>query len=551
MKRNSANNDSGNIGRNILVTSALPYSNGDLHLGHLIEYLQTDFWVRFQKMQGNRCFYFCADDTHGTPIMISAQKEKIDPQTMVERNQKKHLQDFRRFGIDFTHYGSTNCDENRELSHFFFEKIKDKGHITLRDVKQSYCEKDAMFLPDRFVKGQCPFCKTDDQYGDCCENCGRTYTPEEIINPKCVRCGSTPVFKKSEHIFFELNHFKDFLRKWIHTCLDQELVNKLLEWFNEDLRAWDISRDEPYFGFEIPGYPGKYFYVWVDAPIGYIACSQQWAKKNNFDYRDFWKGQQFEIHHFIGKDIVYFHSLFWPAMLHCAEFNLPKKIHVHGFLTFNGEKLSKSRGNIIGVSNFADLIEPEYLRYYYACRINNSINDIDFNTDDFMLKINSELVGKIINLFSRSVQMLHKKNESELTTMSEEGLAILKSWQAKKIIITSLFEKCEFSKVMLEIREMAETANRYLDQKAPWKIWNDQRQLAASTLCDVVNFARVIAIYLTPIMPKMCEKIAKIFNEKPYSFESTKTTVEKITLGPYSYLGQPVEKKQLEDLLAS
>jgi methionyl-tRNA synthetase len=394
--------------RKILVTSALPYANGDIHIGHLVEYLQTDFWVRYQKMRGNECLYMCADDTHGTPVMISANKLGITPEELISEYHKRHMEDFTDFQITFDNYYSTNSPENRELSETIFAHMQENGHVDKRAVKQNYCENDRMFLPDRFVTGTCPRCGSEDQYGDSCDVCSSTYSSFELVDAKCTLCGVPPVAKESEHLFFVLNNFRDFLVDWVKTHTPEEVKNKLQEWLKQDLRDWDISRDAPYFGFEIPGYKNKYFYVWVDAPIGYMSATKNWCEKNGRDFAEFWKDTDTELYHFIGKDIIYFHTLFWPAMLHNSAFRTPDQVFVHGFLTINGEKMSKSKGTFIKARTYLDHLEPLYLRYYYACKLTSSMDDIDLNFDDFVQRVNSDLIGKITNLASRGAQMLNK-----------------------------------------------------------------------------------------------------------------------------------------------
>ncbi|NBV43106.1 methionine--tRNA ligase, partial [bacterium] len=395
---------------------------GDIHIGHLVETIQTDIWVRFQKMRGHDCIYLCADDTHGTPIMISAKKQGITPEALIEKSYENHTADFQRYGIEFDHYSSTNSVENEVLAGEIYRAAQDAGAIEIRDISQSYCPNDGMFLPDRLVKGTCPMCKSPDQYGDSCEKCSATYSPTELIQPFCSVCGTAPVLKNASHYFFKLDHFRDAIHKWITGGhVRSEVANKLKEWFEDGLKDWDISRDAPYFGFKIPGTEDKYFYVWLDAPIGYISTTQQWAAKAGRNWIDYWKNRDTEIHHFIGKDILYFHTLFWPALLLVGGYNLPSRVHVHGFLTINGEKMSKSRGTFINAREFAEQFNPEYLRYYFASKLSSGIDDIDLNFEDFVFKVNSEVVNKVVNIASRLGSILHKSCNGILTECDTTG----------------------------------------------------------------------------------------------------------------------------------
>ena len=406
--------------RRIVVTSALPYANGDIHLGHLVEYVQTDFWVRFQKMRGNECLYICADDTHGTPVMIRARNENVTPEEIIARSHATHLKDFTDFEIAFDNYYTTNSPENKALSEGIFAAMEKSGAVTSRKSPQLYCERCRMFLPDRFVKGVCPKCGAEGQYGDSCDKCGSTYAAEELGRPVCTTCGSTPVVRESEHLYFELEPFRDYLREWLPQHTTSDVSNKLLEWFSEPLRGWCISRDAPYFGFEIPGHPGKFFYVWLDAPIGYRASLANWCSRNGEDINDWWPGdggsgkRKTELYHFIGKDIIRFHCLFWPGMLHVAGIRTPDKVFVHGFLTVNGEKMSKSKGTFVNARTYLDHLPASALRYYYACKLGGTTDDMDLNLQDFVQRVNGDLVGKITNLASRGAQMLNKNLEGRL-----------------------------------------------------------------------------------------------------------------------------------------
>ena len=433
--------------RRIVVTSALPYANGDIHLGHLVEYIQTDFWVRFQKMRGNECVYVCADDTHGTPIMIRARAEGITPEELIARSHALHLKDFTDFEVAFDNYYTTNSPENRMFSEQIFAAMEKSGAVTTRKSPQLYCEKCKMFLPDRFVKGTCPKCGAENQYGDSCDKCGSTYAAEELGSPVCTTCGSTPVVRESEHLYFELEPFKDYLRAWLPEHTTSDVSNKLLEWFNEPLRGWCISRDAPYFGFEIPGHPGKFFYVWVDAPIGYRASLANWCEKNGQDINAWWPGPDADAQervpptHFIGKDIIRFHCLFWPGMLHVAGIRTPDKVFVHGFLTVNGEKMSKSKGTFVNARTYLDHLPAAALRYYYACKLSGTTDDMDLNLTDFVTRVNSDMVGKITNLASRGAQMLNKPAlGGTLGALDEEGRKLVELAQSRAEAIAAHYE---------------------------------------------------------------------------------------------------------------
>jgi len=533
----------------MLVTSALPYANGDIHLGHLVEYLQTDFWVRYQKMIGKEALYICADDTHGTPVMISAKEKKITPEELIKYYQDRHTADFKDFEIKFDNYYTTHSKENQMLATEFYKAMQAGEHIVTKKVEQLYCEKDKMFLPDRFVKGTCPKCQAAAQYGDSCDHCGATYSTSDLENPGCVVCGEKPVLKESEHLFFALNHFKDFLQAWIAKHTNTEISKKLSEWFNEDLRDWNISRDEPYFGFKIPDKADKYFYVWLDAPIGYISSTIDWCKKNDCNYEDYWKNEETEIYHFIGKDIIYFHALFWPAMLKTAGYNLPEQVFVHGFLTVNGEKMSKSKGTFITARKYLDLLNPLYLRFYYASKLSSGIDDIDFNLDDFFNKVNSELIGKITNLASRSVQILNKHDLAVIES-DEKGNELIAFARGKKDIIAKYYEQREFSRVIMELRDIAETANRFMEEQQPWQVIKSDKAKASQILSAVVNVFRIIAIYLKPILPSYVENVEKLFAENNYTWKDIDTTLTNIKPAKYEHLLQRIDREALDKLTA-
>ncbi len=535
--------------RRIVVTSALPYANGDIHLGHLVEYLQTDFWVRFQKMRGNECVYVCADDTHGTPIMVRARKEGISPEELIARSHAKHTRDFADFQISFDNYYTTNSPENRAFCERFFKKLESDGHIATTDVPQLFCEKDAMFLPDRFVRGTCPFCGAADQYGDSCDACGHTYTTADLKDPRCAVCGSTPVLRTSEHLLFELDHFHEYLRDWLPAHTSQDIANKLLEWFGEPLKSWDISRDGPYFGFEVPGHEGKYFYVWLDAPVGYLASLKNWCDARGLDFEDWWNNPAVERYHFIGKDIVRFHCLFWPSILHGAGQLGPDKVFVHGFLTVNGEKMSKSKGTFINARTYLDHLDATYLRYYYACKLGGTTDDMDLSLEDFAQRVNAELVGKITNLASRGAQMLHKRLDGRMGALDETYKAELERARSRADAIAEAYENRDFARVIIEVRDLADRANQLFDTAAPWKTIKTDPEAARVVLTGTLHLFRAMAVYLKPVLPVYAAKVEALFQEEPYTWESIGTTLENRPVAPYEYLAQRVETDAVQAIV--
>lgn len=539
--------------RQILMTCALPYANGPIHLGHMLEHIEADIFSRFQKMRGHDCVFICADDTHGTPIMIKAREQGITPEQLIARSHQDHVRDFEDFSIGFDHYGSTNSDENRKLCELFYTRMKAKGHIHKKGVAQLYCEHDKMFLPDRFVKGTCPKCKSQDQYGDSCDVCGATYSPKDLIEPGCSICGTTPVEKTSDHIFFKLNDFKNDLQQWLPLHTAPEVSKKMMEWFNEDLRDWDISRDEPYFGFGIPGEPGKYFYVWVDAPMGYVSSTDQWCAKNGRHLDDFWAEQsKAEIYHFIGKDIVYFHTLFWPALLKSADFKSPTRVNVHGHVMVNGEKMSKSKGTFISTRVYLNHLDPQFLRYYYATKINGSVDDLDLSFDDFTSRVNSDLVGKIVNLASRGAQMLSKKMDGQMSTPDAEGLTLLSRIDAQAEQVAQYFESRDYAKATTLIREMAEMTNKYFDEKAPWKTVESNPVETKQVLTTTLNAFRKMAIFLQPVLPQMAEKVFALLNEKgakAYKWDDFKTILTNHAIADYAHLAQRVDPEKIKAMI--
>ncbi|MBC8468205.1 MAG: methionine--tRNA ligase [Planctomycetes bacterium] len=544
--------------RKIAVTSALPYANGPIHLGHLVEYLQTDIWVRFQKMCGNECFYFWADDAHGTPIMISARAAGINPEQLIERMHKEHKKDFDDFYIEYDNFYSTHTPENKYFSELIFNRLNKAGSIVTREVEQSYCENCKMSLPDRFVRGACPKCKAENQYGDSCEVCSATYQPADMINPCCSTCGVTPVLKKSDHYFFKLADYEQRLKDLIASGhIQQSVAKKLDEWFNAGLRDWDISRDGPYFGFKIPGEENKFFYVWLDAPIGYMASAKNYCDNNNLDFDKIWPGtnsagegpNEYELYHFIGKDIMYFHSLFFPAMLMGAGFRTANKIFVHGFLTVNGEKMSKSRGTFIKASTYLKHLSPEYLRYYYASKLTDSIDDIDLKVEDFINKINSDLVGKFANLASRSGPMLTKKLSGQLGQLDDQGTELINKLTAAKEQIIENYENLKYAAAVRTITALADEANRYVEQNQPWATIKTDLEKTRTTLTAVINAVHILTIYLKPIMPKYAEKVEKFLNVDKLSFENVETVLENHKINKFKRLVERIDEKQVNAMI--
>jgi methionyl-tRNA synthetase len=541
--------------RQILVTTALPYANGPIHMGHLLEYIQADIWVRYQRMVGNECYFFCADDTHGTPIFVRAKNEGRKPEDLVAEVFKLHTQTFKDFQISFDHYSSTNSETNRKLSEEFYIAMRDQKHIAIKQIKQTYCPNDKMFLPDRLVKGTCPKCASPNQYGDSCDVCGSTYSPTELKQPGCSLCGTAPILKESDHIFFQLNHFRDFLREWVPNRTSSEVSKKLNEWLQEDLRDWDISRDEPYFGFKIPGYNDKYFYVWVDAPIGYMASSKDFLNSEKFN--SFWKSESTELHHFIGKDIIYFHALFWPAMLKTAGYRTPTQVHAHGFLTVNGEKMSKSKGTFINANTYFKQLDPSYLRYYYASKLSDSIDDLDLSLEDFVLRVNSDLIGKYVNLGSRSAQMLIKNCGGQMPSISAaKDLSEVQRILDLQQPLRDLFEAKAFSKAINLIREGVDSINQYFDKVSPWKLLkeNPQSPEAIECLGITLNAFRILSIYLTPVIPAITQKVAELFGEESFQWLSPSATakdslLQNKKLNAFTHLIQRVEAEKVQAMI--
>ncbi|WP_064606680.1 methionine--tRNA ligase [Photobacterium sp. J15] len=503
--------------RKILVTCALPYANGSIHLGHMLEHVQADIWVRYQRLRGNEVHFICADDAHGTPIMLKAQQMGMEPEQMIAEVSKEHQADFAGFDISFDNYHSTHSDENRELASFVYTQLKEKGYITNRTISQLFDPEKEMFLPDRFVKGTCPKCKAEDQYGDNCDSCGETYSPTDLIDPKSAVSGATPVMKDSEHFFFDLPQFEGMLKDWTKSgALQDETANKMQEWFESGLQQWDISRDAPYFGFEIPGETGKYFYVWLDAPIGYMGSFKNLCdKRDDLNFDEFWnKDSSTELYHFIGKDIVYFHSLFWPAMLDGAGLRKPNNVFVHGYVTVNGAKMSKSKGTFIKAGTYLKHLDPECLRYYYAAKLNNRIDDLDLNLEDFTQRVNSDVVNKIVNLASRNAGFISKRFEGKLAENFAEP-ELYAEFAAAADRIAELYENREYSRAIREITALADKANQYVDEKAPWVVAKEEgKDQELQEICSVgINLFRVLMTYLKPVMPQLAERTEGFLNE--------------------------------------
>jgi methionyl-tRNA synthetase len=536
--------------RKIIVTSALPYANGPIHMGHLVEYLQTDIWVRFQKMCGNQCLYFCADDTHGTAIMISARTAGITPEELIERVHKEHKADFDGFSVEFDNYYTTHSDENRQFSELIFNRLNEAGSIVKRNVEQAYCEKCRMSLPDRYIRGVCPKCKAEDQYGDSCEICGATHQPTDLINPYCATCGAEPVLRKSEHYFFKLADFEKRLKDIITAGYAQKSVaNKLDEWFKTGLKDWDISRDGPYFGFKIPGEENKFFYVWLDAPIGYMASAKNYCDRNNLDFDKMWNSGEYELYHFIGKDIMYFHALFWPAMLMGAGFKPADKLFVHGFLTIDGVKMSKSRGTFIKAATYLKYLDPEYLRYYYASKLTGSIDDIDLSIEDFINKTNSDLVGKFANLASRSGPMLAKKLDSRLGCLDGQGEELIDKLTIVKEQIVDSYENLNYAAAVRTITALADEANRYVEQNQPWVTIKTDLEKTRTVLTAVINAFRILTIYLKPILPRYAQAVEEFLNIDKLKFADAKAVLRNHKINDFKRLVERIDGKEVNAMV--
>ena len=566
--------------RQILVTSALPYANGAIHLGHMVEHIQTDIWVRFQKMRGHDCHYVCADDTHGTPIMLKAEKDGITPEALIERVHAEHLRDFTGFHIGYDNYYSTNSAENRHYSYDIYRKLKADGKIVSRTIEQLFDPEKQMFLPDRFVKGECPKCGAKDQYGDSCEACGATYSPTELKNPYSAVSGATPVLRESEHFFFRLGECADFLRDWTAGAstladgrrqphLQTESLNKMNEWIDGGLQDWDISRDAPYFGFEIPDAPGKYFYVWLDAPIGYMASFKNLCERSGLNFDDYFKADSTaELYHFIGKDILYFHALFWPATLQYSGYRTPTGVFAHGFLTVDGQKMSKSRGTFITAQSYLDCgLNPEWMRYYIAAKLTSKIEDIDLSLEDFVARVNSDLIGKFINIASRAAGFISKRFAGQLAaTLSapdslaspvcyaselESGAALLAHLQQQADSIASALEAREYARALREVMGLADKVNAYVDANKPWELAKQEGQEARlHEVCSVlINAFRLLALYLKPVLPKLAADVEAFLNIAPLTWQDAGSLLLGHSIQPYQHLMTRIDPKQIEALI--
>jgi methionyl-tRNA synthetase len=540
------------MSRKILITSALPYANGPIHLGHMVEYIQTDIWARFQRMRGNTCYYVCADDAHGTPIMLKAQAEGISPETLIARVGKEHQQDFADFHVTFDNYHSTHSAENEALSTQIYRALNDAGHVHQRTINQMFDPEKQMFLPDRFIKGECPRCGAHDQYGDSCEACGATYSPTELKNAVSAVSGATPVERDSLHYFFALGDFENMLKDWTKGGhLQHEVSNKLGEWFEAGLRDWDISRDEPYFGFRIPETENKYFYVWLDAPVGYMASFRNLCDQQSIDFDEYWgKDSDAELYHFIGKDIIYFHALFWPAMLHGSGFRTPDAIFAHGFLTVDGHKMSKSRGTFIKARTYLDHLNPEYLRYYFAAKMGSGVDDLDLNLEDFKDRVNSDLVGKVVNIASRCAGFIKKKFNGELAASCAEQ-ALYDDFVAAGDTVAELYESREYGKAMREIMALADRANQYIDEKKPWVLSKESgREQEVQDACSVgLNLFRVLVTYLKPVLPKLTEHSEAFLNIEPLDWDSITRPLVGHTINKFKPLMTRVEDDQINAMI--
>ncbi|MEL4237428.1 methionine--tRNA ligase [Shewanella xiamenensis] len=538
--------------RKILVTSALPYANGPIHLGHMLEYIQTDIWSRYQKLRGHECHYICADDAHGTPIMLKAQQLGMAPEEMIAQVNKEHQQDFADFNIAFDNYHSTHSDENRVLASDIYLKLRANGYIKSKSISQLFDPEKSMFLPDRFVKGTCPKCKSPDQYGDNCDACGATYSPTELINPKSAVSGATPVMKDTEHFFFDLPAFEDMLKEWTRSgALQTEMANKLDEWFEQGLQQWDITRDAPYFGFEIPDAPGKYFYVWLDAPIGYMGSFKNLCdKRPELSFDEFWaKDSKAEVYHFIGKDIVYFHSLFWPAMLHGSGYRQPNSVYAHGYVTVNGAKMSKSKGTFIKARTYLDHLDPEYLRYYYAAKLSSRIDDLDLNLEDFAQRVNSDLVGKLVNLASRTAGFITKRFDGKLAKIADTTLT--EAFLAKQEQIAEFYETREYGKAMREIMALADIANGFVADAAPWQlVKQDDQQEAAHQVCsNALNLFRILVTYLKPVLPRLAQDVEAFF-QQTLTWDALSQDMAGHEIAPFKAMMQRVELDKVNAMVA-
>jgi methionyl-tRNA synthetase len=528
----------------------LPYANGSIHIGHLVEYIQTDIWVRFQRLRGEKVTYVCGDDAHGTPIMLKSREAGVSPEDWIARFHKEHQEDFARFGVKFDHYGTTNSPLNRELSNRIYERVKAAGQITTREIEQLFDPKANIFLPDRFVKGTCPFCKTPDQYGDSCEACGKVFDPTELLNPVSAVSGATPVLKKSTHFFLKLEPSRDLLLKFYEQGLvDESVRNKLLDWFKEPLRDWDISRDAPFFGFEIPGEPGKYLHNWFDAPIGYLASLGEYLQGTAQQTEDFWNDEELERFHFIGKDIQYFHALFWPVMLNAAGLKAPTKLAIHGFLTVNGKKMSKRDGTFIRASTFAKHLDSQYLRYYFATKLGPTPEDLDLSFEDLSARVNGELKNKLANLLSRCAPLLNRLLDGQLGVSAVDAIPILREVRGAADEIAAAYDSRNFSTVTRTICALADKANKYVEDQAPWKLVKTDADGARGVLTAGLEIGRILTIYLKPILPEFAAKVEKCLSIAPLKWEHIQDAMEPHPIAAFEHLIQPLEKEAVHAMI--
>lgn len=539
--------------KKMLVTTALPYANGPLHLGHMVEHIQADIWVRFHRLLGRDCLFISGDDAHGTPIMISAERQGVTPEALIQKIQQEHISDFERFNISFDQYYTTHSPENLQLSSFIYNALKKRGDIVTKTIKQSYDPIKQMFLPDRYVKGQCPRCGANDQYGDNCEVCGSTYSPSELKNPLSVLSGAVPIEKESLHYFFKLDNYQDLLKNWLHeNHVQPQVQNKLLEWFNDGLQQWDISRDAPYFGFEIPDAPNKYFYVWLDAPVGYMASFKKLCElRPDIEFDKYWNTEQYaDLYHFIGKDIIYFHALFWPAMLHGSNFRLPTKIFSHGFLTVNGQKMSKSRGTFITADKYLAHLDSEYLRYYFAAKLTNSIDDIDLNFEDFSQRVNADLVGKVVNIASRCAGFIIKHFDHELSPDLANPDLFDHFIQAGDKIV-HLYSNLEYNQTTREIMSLADLANQYIDEMKPWSLAKMPERLPeVQAICSQgLNLFRILMLYLKPILPKTIYQAEQFLNIPPLQWQDLSKPLLAHKINPFVPLMHRVDADKIAHIL--
>jgi methionyl-tRNA synthetase len=516
----------------------------------MVEYVQADIWARYHKSCGRDCVYVCANDTHGTPIMLRAQAEGVEPQVIIDRYHADHARDFAAFDVGFDNFYTTHSPENRELTETFFNRLREKGHIETRQIEQAYCDHDQMFLPDRYIRGKCPKCGAEDQYGDSCEKCGSTYSPTDLIGAKCAVCGHLASRRSSEHFFFRITAYEEMLRKWIsNEHLDPHVVAKLQEWFNEGLKDWDFTRDAPYWGFLVPGTTDKFFYVWFDAPIGYLASTKNWCARNDRRFEDYWVSDEAEVYHFIGKDILYFHALYWPAMLAGCGFRTPNHIWVHGFLTVDGVKMSKARGTFINAATYLEHLDPQYLRYYYACKLNSGISDIDLSTQDFAARVNADLVGNYVNLASRSAGLLARRLDNRLGKMDAKGQLLVSSIESVSGSIMNSYHICEFSGAMRYIAAEADRLNRYMESEKPWEIVKTDPERARVALTTTLNGVRLLAAYLGPVLPRYAEKVGRLLGCPTPSFQNLADRVEDRAIGAYERIAERLDPAGIEAII--